>query len=153
MNTFFLDFRLYALMTSSVFNYQVREVMRQRLMNSEKYKGFSQLMINLIQSIALSSILLTAETMFFPNRKFSVIIPIVMSLTTSGLTYVAYGIGYSSQNLELIHENLGSFMNLIGRISSVFILILLAPHASKAPLIFGLAGTFVALNIMDSMTK
>jgi hypothetical protein len=91
--------------------------------------------------------------MFFPNRKFFVIIPTVMSLATSGLTSVVYRIGYSSQKLELIHKKLGSFMNLIGRISSVFILILFAPHASKIPLRFGVTGIFVALNIMDSMTR
>ena len=109
---------------------------------------------NTIHALALSRISsLILNKLWHPTQflsKWSVIIPFAITFTVNGLTEIASNKNYLADEMKKFEEKMGVRMDILSRIASVILMILLAPEASKSPIIFGLSALTVGCNIAHS---
>lgn len=146
MNSILIDSCFYMLSSAACTSCQTRNFKK-----NINYDRIDRLLYNLSQALSLGLVFGTAAmAVTRENLSLRFFIPILMtsaiSLATSGLTYIAHRNNCFSQKMEVIDQNLGKFMDIICRVSSAVLLILLVPYAPKSPIMFSLATGVILIN-------
>lgn len=144
MHPFYFDFCCSMLTFGTNFNSWARNEKKQVPVVTNAKHGLA------LGTILTSAFVATLQDYSASSLQAVMLFPCVISLTTSGVAYVARkNSKFSSQKINSLEQKVGKLLDSSSRIASVAMLLFLAPSASAAPVLFALTTLFVAHNFLN----
>lgn len=125
-----------------------------RQIKKQPYDKSGQALMNAVNAIGLGCILTTAVVATvplssLPNLNVFMQSPFLISITTSGLAYLARKSTYFSREMNAMEQKLGKLLDMSTLIMSIATYLLLAPNASISPMAFAFNTALGAFNLLD----